>query len=121
VFVSRNKKASLWTKEAFPLDMVGLFYMAIVTLGGAALFLMAVFAAIFMGCILVDLDFRGSPFVAGFATELVSVHFMIEGYGAFFAVVGNDVSSIGYGESKSDQHHSNNQFLHVSLLWDGLD
>jgi hypothetical protein len=121
VFVSRNKKASLWTKEAFPLDIVGLFYMAIVTLGGAALFFVTVLAGCAMGGVLVDFDLRRSPFVAGFATELVSVHFMVEGYGAFFAVVGNDVSSIGYSESKSDQHYSNNQFLHVSLLWDGLD
>ena len=61
-----------------------------------------------MGGVLVDLDLRRSAFVAGFTAELVSVHFMIEGYSAFFAVVGNDVNSIGNGESKSDQHHSNN-------------
>ena len=55
-----------------------------------------------MGSILVDLDFRRSAFVAGFATEFVSMFFVVEGYGAFFAVVGHDVSSIGYGESKSE-------------------
>jgi hypothetical protein len=68
-----------------------------------------------MSGVLVDRDLRRSAFVAGFATELVSVHFMIEGYGAFLAVVGYDVSGIGYGESKSDQHYGNNQFFHVFL------
>ena len=54
--------------------------------------------------------------MAGLAVHLGTMTLMIEGDISLLALVSHGVGSVGQGEGECNQHDSNNQFLHVSLL-----
>ena len=87
-----------------------------VALGRAAIFFVTALAGFTVSSFLVDGDFGRSAFMACCAVHLLFMGFVVEGHGAFFALISHCVYSISQGEGKGDQHHSNNQFFHVSLL-----
>jgi hypothetical protein len=111
-----NKKASreggFWIRSE-----IALLLVAIVTLGGAAFFLVAVFAGRTVCSIFVDLDLGRLTLVAGFTAKFLTMRLMIESDVTLTVLIGDDVGSIDGSSGKSDQHDGDEQFLHVSLLF----
>lgn len=90
--------------------------MTVVALGGGVFLLVAILACCTMSGIFIDGDLGRCPLMTGGALHLLTMRLMIEGDRPFLVFISYRVSSVGQGERKGNQHYSNNQFLHVSLL-----
>jgi hypothetical protein len=94
----------------------GLFFVAVIALGRPAVFFVAVFADSAVRRVFVDNDLGRGTFMACRAVHLLAVDFVIEGDRALRALISHGVGGVGHSEGESDQHHSNYQFFHSSLL-----
>jgi hypothetical protein len=90
--------------------------VAVVALGGAAICLVAIFADSAVRRIFVDGDLGRRSFMAFRAVDLLAVGFVVKGDRALAVLISHGVGSVGQGEGEGDEHHSNDQFFHGSLL-----
>jgi hypothetical protein len=93
-----------------------LLNVASVTLGRATLLLVAVFTESLVSSVLVDSNLGRCTFVARFATEFIGMGLVIEGNVTLLVFVGDDIGSPGSGNSKGNDHDSNDQLLHLLFL-----
>ena len=95
---------------------VSLFLVAVVALGRATFLLVTALAGITVSSFFVNFDFSRRALVAGCTVHLFAMGFVLESNRTFLAIISYGVGSVGQSEGESDQHYSNHQFLHDSLL-----